>query len=262
MTDTNLFKNAIHEAEREFKARLEQQRLFQAQNLFLVKLYEVLKTDEHCASLGKLLSEQYEDFRRKLDGTGRTYDHIVQEKALVDIYSSFEQFLSDCLFNLYFYFPKFLGDTVEVSTMDLFIDGNIDLCKKNNVESKVKREIQKHNIKDVLLYIKKEFDMKSLQLDDSIVNELLEIGLIRNLVVHNNGFVNVIHGIQIKKFFPENSQKYPFKEGESVQTRLSDIIDRIKEITGKLCEEMAKIIVGDASRLEKYHQNYISKSKK
>ena len=122
MTDTNLFKNSIREAEREFKARLEQQRLFQLQNLFLMRLYEVLKTDEHCVSQGRLLSEQYENFRKKLDETGRTYDHIVQEKALVDIYSSFEQFLSDCLFSLYFYFPKFLGDIVEVSTVDLFIE--------------------------------------------------------------------------------------------------------------------------------------------
>ncbi len=262
MTDTNLFKNAIHEAEREFKARLEQQRLFQAQNLFLVKLYEVLKTDERCASLGKLLSEQYEDFRKKLDGTGRTYDHIVQEKALVDIYSSFEQFLSDCLFNLYFYFPKFLGDIVEVSTVDLFIDGNIELCKKNKVESKVKSEIQSKNIRDILSYIGKEFRMKSLQFDVSIVDELLEIGLIRNLIVHNNGVVNVIHGIQIRKFFPENSQKYSFKEGESVQTRLPEIVERIKEITVQLCEKITQIITDDTIFLEKYHQNYVPKSKK
>jgi len=133
------FENAIAIALNQFKRRLEQQELFQVQNDLLKELQKEIANIGFCNSEGiKDLSEQYQSFYTQLRESGRTYENIVDEKVVVDTYSAFEKFLFDCYCAIYTFFPKFLGAKVEIDTRDLFLDGNMELCKRNIIEFKVK----------------------------------------------------------------------------------------------------------------------------
>jgi len=258
MTSENQFEMSVNEAMREFKTRLEQQRLFQAQDIYLRRLQSLVMNQYSSSQEIMELSTQYESFRNKLNETGRTYDHIVYEKTLVDIYSSFERFLSDSLCSIYFYFPKFIGETVNVSTLDLFVDSDIDLCKRNVIELKVKNFIQSKNIKEILSCFEKEFDIKKMRavIDILTINKLYQIALIRNLIIHNNGMVNRIYVEQIKKFISrQDNISYEFCEGDSVLEKLPQVVDDVKSITTRLCEEITLVLISDAVRLKNSHEN-------
>ena len=132
MTSENIqFENAIRKGLGDFKRKIEQQRMFQIQNSLLKNLQKKVKKHKYCESQEiENLSIEYEKFYNNLKSSGRSYENIVNKKSLVDTYSAFEKFLFDCFYSLYNYFPKFLGDKIDVNTSDLFIDKNIELCKK------------------------------------------------------------------------------------------------------------------------------------
>lgn len=250
------FENAVRKALDDFKQKSEQQNFFQLQNVLLKKLHEKVKIIGYCDSeTVKELSLQYDYFYRKLSESGRSYENIVGEKNLTDTYSAFEKFLFDCFCSIYTFFPKFLGDQVNINTSDLFIDENIELCKKNIVESKVKNFIQSNNIMQILKGFKKEFAIKDIEtcVSEDEKNILYEISLVRNLVIHNNSMVNRIHIEQVRKFF-KNKVRYPFDEGDTVLKKLEDLVQDIKEISTRVCEKIANAIINDSKRLEKYHE--------
>lgn len=258
MTNENVtiqFKNAIRKALQNFNQRLEQQKLFQIQNILLKKLHEEVKRAEYCRSQKIIdLSSEYEDFYGKLKGSGRSYEHIVDEKNLVDTYSAFEKFLFDCFCALYTFFPKHLdkqGKGVNISISDLFIDEDIELCKKNIVEREVKNFIQSNNIKETINGFNKIFKIEMKDSGDEI-NILYEISLVRNLIIHNHSMVNRIHIEQVKKFL--KTAKYSFKEGDIVLNKLPDMIEDIKLVSTRICEKIADAIIQESTRLEKYHE--------
>ncbi len=168
------FENTITKALSYFKQRLEQQRSFQVQNNLLKKLHEEIKIIGYCNSTKiKDLSLEYEYFHQKLSESGRSYENIVEEKNLVDTYSAFEKFLSDCFYSIYLFFPKYLGDKITVSTQDLFIGGDIELCKKNIIELEVKSFIQANHTIEIVSRFNKKFSIK--QVEDSISKEDIKI---------------------------------------------------------------------------------------
>ena len=156
------FENAVRKALEDFSRRLEQQRFFQIQNNLLKKLHEEIKASNYCNSetLEKI-SLEYEDFYTRLRGSGRSYENIVEEKNLVDTYSSFEKFLFDCFYAIYYFFPKYLGEQKTVAVSDLFIEGDIEICKRGIIESEVKDLIQKNNVSAIIDEFKKKFDIKT-----------------------------------------------------------------------------------------------------
>ncbi len=253
------FEYAIRKALDDFNRRLEQQRLFQIQNRILKKLYEEVKKIQYChSSKIKNFSLEYEDFCEKLDESGRSYENIFNEKNLVDTYNAFEKFIFDCFCSLYTSFPKHLGEQVKVATQDLFIDENIELCKKNFIESKVKDFIQANNIVIIIDEFRKGFDIKII---DSIISKderflLLEISLIRNLVIHNNSIVNSVYKEQVKKFFPKNTlPKYTFVEGDTILEQLDSLVLDIKNVSTTVCERIAKALISEQIRLKTHHEN-------
>jgi len=250
------FENAVRKALSDFKQRLEQQRFFQVQNNLLKKLHEEVKIIGYCNSrIIEELSLKYEDFYIKLSETGRSYENIVEEKNLIDTYSAFEKFLFDCFCAIYTFFPKYIGDKVSVNISDLFINENIELCKKNIIELKVKNFIQSNNIMEILNGFRKEFSIKTVE--DSVSgderNILYEISLVRNLIIHNNSIVNRVYKDQIKKL-PQDKVKYQFNEGDTVLDNLEYLVQDIKDTATKVCEKIADAIINDSKRLEKYHK--------
>jgi len=222
----------------------------------LKKLHEKVKEIEYCHSeTVEELSLEYEDFYRKLRESGRSYENIVEEKNLIDTYSAFEKFLFDCFCSIYVFFPKYLGNQVNINTSDLFINENIELCKKNIIELKVKNFIQSNNIMDVLNGFRKEFSVKTIEncVSEEEKNILCEIFLVRNLVIHNNGIVNRIHIEQLEKFL-KGKIKYEFAENDIVFSKLEDLVQDIKGTSTKLCEKISNAIINDSKRLEKYHE--------
>ncbi len=255
--DITRFENAVKKALGDFKQRLEQQELFRIQTELLKNLHEQVKKTEYCRSEEiTILSLKYEEFYNQLNESGRSYENIVGEKNLTDTYSAFEKFLFDCFCSIYTFFPKFLGDQVNINTSDLFIDENIELCKKNIIESKVKNFIQSNNIMQILKGFKKEFAIKDIEtcVSEDEKNILYEISLVRNLVIHNNSMVNRIHIEQVRKFF-KNKVRYPFDEGDTVLKKLEDLVQDIKEISTRVCEKTANALINDSRRLEKHHEN-------
>jgi hypothetical protein len=252
------FENAIMKALSDFKQRLEQQRSFQVQNNLLKKLHEEIKIIGYCNSQEiEDLSLEYEDFHKKLSESGRSYENIVEEKNLVDAYSAFEKFLSDCFYSIYLFFPKYLGDkTITVSIHDLFIDSDIELCKKNIIESEVKSFIQANHIIEIVSRFNKKFFIKkvdaSISKDD--IKILYEISLIRNLIIHNNSIVNRVYIEQVKKILKDNA-KYEFHEGETVLGKLENLTQDMKDISTKVCEKIADVIISDSNRLKNHHEH-------
>ena len=251
------FENAITRALSDFKQRLEQQRSFQFQNRLLKKLHEEIKRVGYCNSQRiKILSSNYENFHKKLSESGRSYENIVEEKNLVDAYSAFEKFLSDCFYSIYLFFPKYLGEKITVSTHDLFIGGNIELCKKNIIELEVKSFIQANHIIEIVSRFNKKFSIKkveaSISKDD--INILYEISLIRNLITHNHSIVNRVYIEQVKKFLKDKA-KYEFHEGETVLGKLENLTQDMKDISTKVCEKIADAIISDSNRLKNHHEN-------
>jgi len=251
------FENAVRKALGDFKQRLEQQRFFQMQNSLLKELHEKVKITGYCDSeTVKELSLEYDYFYSRLSESGRSYENIVEEKNLTDTYSAFEKFLFDCFCSIYAFFPKYLGNEVSINTSDLFIDENIELCKKNIIESKVKNLIQSNNIMEILKEFKK-FGIKDKEIETYVSKDekhiLYEISLVRNIVIHNNSIVNRIYMEQIRKFF-KGRPRYPFDEGDTVLERLEDLVQDLKDISTRVCEKIANAIINDSRRLEKHHE--------
>lgn len=262
------FENAINIALNQFERRLEQQQLFQVQNNLLKELQKEISSVDFCNSEDiKNLSEQYQSFNTQLKEPGRTYENIVDEKAVVDTYSAFEKFLFDCFCAIYTFFPKFLGskdkDTNKMKIQlnfdihDLFIERDIEIIRKNIIELKVKSIIQSGNIKEILEGFEKIFNIKDMK--DVISNDdrdhLHEISLIRNLIVHNNSVVNRVHIEKIKQF--KILTKYPFNEGDTILKELPSLVENIKEISTKICLNITGIIISDNRRLEESHNRMI-----
>lgn len=248
------FENAIIDAWGDFKRRLEQQRMFQIQNNILKKLQEEVKSVEygHFKQIENL-SLTYENFYQKLSESGRSYENIVKEKNLVDTYSAFEKFLFDCFCAIYTSFPKHLGDQISVNTLDLFMSENVELCKKNFIESKVQQLIQSNNIIGILGEFKKKFSI-DISVSEDEKNILYEISLVRNLIIHNDGIVNSIYEQQIKKSL-QDKVKYEFNQGDTVLNKLEDVAQDIVDISPQICEKIAHDIINDSKRLEKHHEN-------
>lgn len=253
--DLEQFKNAITQALNEFNHRLKQQRLFQIQNTLLKKLHqEIVKIDHANSNDIRDLSKEYEIFYTQLNETGRSYENIVAEKNLVDTYSAFEKFLFDCFYSIYEFFPKFLGNDVKVNTIDFFIDGNIDICKKNIIELNVKSFIQANNIILIMDGFKKQFDMKDINISKDDGNLLYEISLVRNLIIHNNSVVNRTYKESINKLL-KNNEKYIFNEKDTVLPMLEYLVEDIKELSGRVGNQIVDAILNDAVRLYQYHEN-------
>lgn len=256
-SDIDIFKfeRNIEKALNELNQRLKQQQLFQVQNSLLKELQKEVDVLGFCNSESvKNISEQYQIFCIQLRESGRSYENIVAEKNLVDTYSAFEKFLADCYSAIYLSFPKFLGSEVSVSTFDLFMNNNLEICKQNIIGTKVKGFIQGNNIKAILTgFNKKPFDIKKLNISENDLNLFYEIGLIRNLIIHNNGIVNRIYQESIKSI---QNKKYTFDEGETVLIKLEDVVQDIKELSERNSRRIADTIIQDGQRLYLTHENY------
>lgn len=253
------FNALINKAHQDFKKRLEQQRLFQTQDILLKELHKKIKENNYCSSTEmKFLSDQYEIFKNQQKETGRSYNDIIQEKNLVDVYSSFEKFLFDCFYAIYTCFPKFLGETVSnISIVDIFLNEDIELCRKNIIEFQIKSLIQSKNIKEILnTFGNKPFHIKHLdKIEEYKRNKLYEISLIRNLIIHNHGIVNNVHLKLLKKSLSETEIKYQFTIGDSVLTNISIILEDAKNITVQLSQSLTNIIIENTVYLNQRHQN-------
>lgn len=257
--NTIQFNHAITKALTDFKRRLEQQRSFQIQHSLLRKLHEEIKKINYCNSkMIEDLSLEYENFYLKLSESGRSYENIVEEKNLIDAYSALEQFLFDCFCSLYNFFPKYLGTQININVSDLFIDGNIEHCKRNVIELKVKNFIQANNIMAIIDEFKKQFDISKKKdlIPQEDIQFLYELSLVRNILIHNNGIINYVYIEQVNKFIKENI-KYQFKKGDTVLNELKNLVPDLKSTSTKVCEQIAKVLQEESNRLERYHQNMV-----
>ncbi|MDD5320450.1 MAG: hypothetical protein PHD43_07525 [Methylococcales bacterium] len=247
------FENAIEKAFADFDRRLKQQELFQVQTKVLTEIQsEVVKADYYQSEQMKNISISYKEFYEQLKGTGRSYENIIAEKSLVDTYSAFEKFLSDCFYAIYEFYPKYLGELIQVNTVDFLVDSDIELCKKNVIESKVRSIIQPNNISVIIDEFKKSFNVNKIDISDDDKSLLYEVSLVRNLVIHNNSIVNRIYKETVKKI---KNPKYDFTEGDTVLYQLDAVLDDAKNTVTRVSEKIKKSIIDDASRLNHHHSN-------
>lgn len=142
-----------------------------------------------------------------------------------------------------------------ISVSDLFIDGDIELCKRNIVELEVKSFIQAHNIIEVIGGFNKKFNIDL----NSIVSEddkklLFELAMVRNFIIHNNSIVNRVYREQVRKVL-KGQVKYQFSEGDTVLNELPSLVQDIKDISVRVSEKMADAIIGHSTQLEKHHES-------
>lgn len=240
------FESAIHQSFLDFKIRLDQQRLFLIQENLLRTIYKEVSVNGHENT--KELVDQYKLFNVKLIELGKTNDDLINEKIIIDTYSSFERFLADCYSIIYGFFPKYIGSEANVGVIDLFFE-EIDVCQRNVIEAKVKSIVQSNNISDNIKDLNKKFKIK-MEINSDDVNHMHEISLIRNLIIHNNSRVNRIHINQMKRL---PNPRYVMKEDELVCSKLEEIASSVKEISFGICDIVKNAILDDSIRLYRHH---------
>ncbi|MFZ2726525.1 MAG: hypothetical protein WAX77_09765 [Methylococcaceae bacterium] len=244
------FKNAIEQVFTDFENRLKQQELFQIQTELLRQVQNEIEIAGYCQLESvKNISLTYKEFYNQLKESGRSYENIIAEKSLVDTYSAFEIFLSDCLYMLYKFHPKFLGKTVKVDTTYLLITKDTSLCEKYVIEHEVKGIIQSNNIMKILNIFKQEPFKLSLGISGENIFWLYEISLIRNLIVHSKSIVNSIYINSIKEITP----KYSFQENHDIFSQLNSVVADAKTPITIVSEQIKVALIHDAQRLYTYH---------
>lgn len=148
----------------------------------------------------------------------RTQKEHLYNTSLISLICSVEWFISQML---HVYFTKF-PDSFNKSERLLSIEdikslGGIDEAINYLIDAKIE-EILRGSIKDWLDYFKSHFKL-SMSYIEKDTNKLIEAGLKRNIIIHNNGIVNSLF---LKKIPEEYRGKYELNTSIKIEQEYLD----------------------------------------
>ena len=87
------------------------------------------------------------------------------------------------------------------------------------------------------------------------IDTLHGISLIRNLIIHNNSIVNRIYIKEISRISVDQVEFKSFNEGDTILSKLEDLVEKIRVTSTRVCEKIAEAIINDSQRLKSHHEN-------
>lgn len=112
---------------------------------------------------------------------------LIYEKIYIDNYQYFELYISSLFQKLYTAFPAFLVDfhDEKYNNISIEIDSEVEKHIENNTQS-----IMRANIWKIINKFKNVFGMNINNIQEEDMKSLYVISQNRNLLIHNDGFVN------------------------------------------------------------------------
>lgn len=176
---------------------------------------------ELCDLLSKM-DNKYKKFSNDITKHGK----IVTEKAYIDMYSSFEEYINDSFKLLIETFPNLLNkqNLNYITIKDVLAIDDYKIFKKNIIEKKVKEIVQTNNIIELLDKYKSMFGIK-LELNKDLLSQCFIMSQNRNIFVHNKGIVNNIYIHNLNK----QGIKSKYKVGDNIMTQFTTIKDALEK---------------------------------
>jgi hypothetical protein len=177
------------------------------------------------ANIDKLL--EFMSIIHRFGKTLPAQGYLLRKGALMTLVSSFEVLLSDLLTEFYISFPTALSSEKSIKLSDLRNFSNIQDAEDFLVDKEVDSLIN-DGITSVLEFLRKQkIDVDAVMVQ---IDNLIEIMQRRNLLVHNDGFVDNSY---ISKVKPNYIQKKGIQLNKQLQVTpqyLQDSIDQIRYI--------------------------------
>lgn len=186
--------------------------------------FEIVKGDgPNDSSLALQISEDKEEVFSKALGTFvkfRTQKEHLYKTSLISLISSAEWFISQILHSYYDKYPESLSKNEKLlSIEDIKSLGGIEDAINYLIDIRIE-EILRGSIKDWFDYFKNHLKLSMSYLDKDI-NKLIEAGLRRNIIIHNNGIVNSLF---IKKVPEEFKDEYKINVPLTIEQKYLDNI--------------------------------------
>jgi len=185
------------------------------------------------------------------------YDDIfsrsIKEKSYIDMYNSFEAFISKCFCCVYYFFPYFLVDSkdkrVTVHFDDIFNNTDIEICKTRIIEQKVKDIIQSSTIRNAVEKLS-TYGAK-IPLLKSDLDTITLISNNRHILIHNNGVVNNIY---IQNLLKEQiTPLYAIEE--DISEKLSEVITPHSKHLEKIGKSIFESLSSEIKGIYYYHKS-------
>lgn len=254
---TEIFKKRIENVIIDFNRKMEQNKLFQLQEILATKIIAEIKQDEELTENISAIVV-YDSLNKQLNATGKTYKNTLEEKVFTDGYRIFEEFLNDVFTNIFDIFPYLLlekNTTREITVpFDyIFTTPNIEGSKALVIENRVKKYLQGDNISTILERFNTTFKLK-VTISEDQKRSCQRIALLRNIIIHNNSIINEIYINNISKFMIQGDN---YMLDDSILPDLEAEINNQRILLSKIAEQISKDLEnsGNLTSLFKRNQN-------
>lgn len=199
--------------------------------------------------------EAYFKSKKAIEEMGKKYEEFLSEKTYLDSYLAFEEFLMNCLIAAYSAFPKFLVENkdrseIKIQFDTLFQNNDVEICRSDVVEHKVKDLIQHCEIYELFCKIGNIFSI-DLSLNKDEKRKLYEISRNRNIIIHNNGRVNSIYINELKKY----KIKSKYEVGEIITEKLENEVNSARDLFQTIAEKFTNDLIGNSKKIFTKHKN-------
>lgn len=195
----------------------------------------------------------YGEFSRELSEKGKSYPTLINEKAFVNAYQDFEDYLGKIFTMLYNAFPKFMtfktkDNMIQIDINDVYESTDNEDLKLKIIQKKVKNSIQNNNIIEVLNRFKNIFSI-NIDFDQDDLKLLFVMSKNRNMIIHNNGIINYSYIMDLKKM----GIKTQYSINQSLASDIAKIAGTCRNLTDRFVESINDKIVSEINNLRAYY---------
>jgi hypothetical protein len=236
------FKDQIQAIHADFRRKMEQNQLSQIQERLVEDIFETMRNVIEIRDLPQMAV--YDNNAAQLAALGKTYRNVLEEKLFTDGYRTFEEFISSIFNSIFMVFPYLLLGDKEADSNELkipfhfiFTDTpDLEACKQLIIESRVKTYMQGDNISKILERFKSTFYLK-VNLTDGQRLECQRNALIRNIITHNNSYVNQIYINSVINFKIKGNT---YEIGDCILPYLETEINHQRDIFKSIAEQIVQ----------------------
>jgi hypothetical protein len=183
---------------------------------------------------------------------------LLIERAILDVYASFEVLVADLLRVLFYGFPAFLVESDQNPSIgnayfgDIFRNDSILNARFSIIDRKVKSLMQAENIVEAIKKAERRFGI-SMALSDEQLQKIRVLSGERNVIVHNDGVINEI--------FVESMQRHRVAHDWIVGDKIHYDVVGLNAYESLLDAAVSSIIdqvTKGISQVQQYHGNKIS----
>ncbi len=197
----------------------------------------------------------YEKSRRKLLKVDTSMRKVNAGMVYKLYYKNFEELLSNFINSIYLVYPKFLEKE------DVYTKLEIDLLQKTSTvkniqkiikDKKVNELVQENNIISIIMKFKIIFGV-DLPLSEDEIKLILFFSMNRNLLIHNNGIINSLFLIEVKRF----NLISEYELDENISSTLEKLTDKIKGTIPKIASKVYEFLVSNVPQIELFSETQL-----